>query len=161
MDRIDITFDVGIRGRQGIPGSYSPTLVGEKQGHDPQLGHSRGPRSPAHGTLAKVLASGGVAGHWLLVGRGQVPIRAEATLDGRAVHIVADGDVFTFEGSLEEAVRQTKSLRTLSAGTDWDLTTDLDSSDAASLLGRPAEDIDGVTINGTWWERVRMTKARF
>ena len=61
-----------------------------------------------------------------------------------------NGHSSTYVGQLEESVHQIAELRTLEPGMKWSLTTDLDECRAASLFGRPTDEVDGIEINGAW-----------
>ena len=99
---------------------------------------------------------------WELVGQGQgVRTVAAATRDGDVVRVVLGSETTTFSGSLEEAVRQTSQLRALAPGMEWSLTTDLDDWTAVTLLGRPPEEVEGITINGAEWETASDDRGPF
>ena len=46
-------------------------------------------------------------------------------------------------------------------GMEWSLTTDLDDWTAVTLLGRPPEEVEGITINGAEWETASDDRGPF
>ena len=96
---------------------------------------------------------GSTGTNWTLIGKnGRRQTVAQVTADGDHLVVALNGETSTFMGPLEEAVLQIPALRTLEPGTSWTVTTDLSDGKAACLLGRPSDGIDGVEINGYWWE---------